>query len=176
MITQEQEPIAPLIDVFAVEEASWQAALTEVRAGSAKAVLALLTAKGVNAKERSQKAAGALHAAAASGQNGAIADLVASLQVPIDAPDGNGVTALRHAALMNRLDTARHLVSDLGAAHGATDSSGNTPLHLASREGHAGMARFLTANERVCTSCSLANSLSSFSSKKGVRCRVNRCC
>ena len=48
-----------------VEEASWKAALTEVKAGSAKAALALLQAPGVSAEERDRKAAEALHAAAA---------------------------------------------------------------------------------------------------------------
>ena len=96
-----------------VEEASWKAALTEVKAGNAYAVLALLQAPGVSAEERDRKAAEALHTAAASGQNGAIADLVASLKVPIDVVDTNECTALHHATYNNFLDAARYLPKSL---------------------------------------------------------------
>ena len=90
-------------------------------------MLALLTTPGVSDEERDRKAAEALHAAAASGQNGAIADLVASLRVPIGAPDGDGCTALHQAALHNHLNTAQYLVKELGAAVDVRNAEGDTP-------------------------------------------------
>ena len=138
------EPAAIL--ACAVKEAPWQAALSEVRAGSAAAVLALLTAWRVGAKERSQKAAEALHAAAASGQNGAIAALIDSLEVPIDASDADeGCTALHHAVLHNQVATARYLIKELGATVDAKKNYGHTPLHLAAFGGRGAMVRLLTS-------------------------------
>ena len=127
----------------AVKEAPWQAALTEVRAGSAKAVLALLTTKGVSAKERSQKAAEALHAAAASGQNGAIAALITSLKVPIDAPDDKGVTALQLAALFGHLSTARYLAKRGAGVNATCPYKRFTALTFAAGDGGIAMVRLL---------------------------------
>ena len=120
-----------------------------------KAVLTLLTAPGVGDEERDCKASEALHAAAASGQNGAIADLVASLKVPIGAPDGDGRTTLHHAACNNFLDTARYLghgghvniicflVKECGANVDIVDRKGETPLIAAARNGSLDTVRTL---------------------------------
>ena len=92
--------------------------------------------------------------AAERGSVGRVNELI-SEGVGIDAPDGNGFTALHLAADRGHDEMVKNLILK-GASVAVKDKLGNTPLHLAALRGHdktvrellvGGAARGVTNNE-----------------------------
>ncbi|HEX6133787.1 MAG TPA: ankyrin repeat domain-containing protein [Longimicrobiales bacterium] len=75
------------------------------------------------------------------------ADLVARIAIllgaPIDAADGQGFTALHHAALYDRIDIARALVGHGADVNAQSTPDGLAPLHYAAERGYHGIVQVL---------------------------------
>lgn len=61
----------------------------------------------------------------------------------VNAPQGDGMTALHWAATNNQLDLVDALVKAKANVNAATRNGSYTPLHMASKEGHAAIVRRL---------------------------------
>lgn len=86
--------------------------------------------------------AGEFHLAATKGDIPALESILKSNPEALNAPDGNGMAALRLATYSNQIETVRFLLNR-GADPDVQDDMGNTPLHWACSFGHEAITALL---------------------------------